>query len=337
MLARANELQDQLIAWRRDFHMHPELGFQETRTAARVAETLEQTGFRVRTGVGRTGVVAERGAGSPVVALRADMDALPIQEANETPYVSQTPGVMHACDHDAHTAILLGVGTLLAEEELPGTVRLLFQPAEEAADAEGGSGAPRMIADGAMTGVDDVMALHVNAQAPFGKVEVSAGATMAGVDSFYATIYGQGGHGAYPHTTVDPIFIAAHVLTALHGIVSRRIAPTAPAVITIGSVHAGTAPNIIPGEVALAGTIRYLDPAVRETIHTEIENTLVMARNLGGDYRVEIKPSYPSTINEKKMVALSCETAIDLIGAECVGPLERVLEVILHFHRYTAG
>ena len=172
MFNKASAIQDQLIAWRRDFHMHPELGFHEERTSKSVAEILEQIGCRVQRGVGRTGVVAELGEGNPTIALRADMDALPLQEANQVPYASQYPGRMHACGHDGHTAMLLGTATLLSKEKFPGKVRFLFQPSEEVADAEGISGAPRMISDGAMEGVDMVIALHVDPATPVGNIRV---------------------------------------------------------------------------------------------------------------------------------------------------------------------
>jgi len=190
MLQRAREIEEQLIAWRREFHIHPELGFEETRTAARVAEILEPLGYRIRTGVGRTGVVAERGEGHPIVAIRADMDALPIQDEKDVPYASQIPGVMHACGHDSHIAVGLGVATLLAQETFPGTVRFLFQPSEEKGDEENISGAPRMVEDGAMESVDAVLALHVDSGLPTGDITVGAGPASAGVDSFYATITG---------------------------------------------------------------------------------------------------------------------------------------------------
>lgn len=322
MLSRAYALHDRLVSWRRDFHMYPELGFRETRTAARVAEVLSTLGYRVRTGVGRTGVVAERGEGAPVVAIRADMDALPLQEANEVPYASRVPGVMHACGHDAHTAIALGVATLLAEEPFPGTVRFLFQPAEEVQDEEGFSGAQRMIQDGAMEGVDFVLALHVDPSIPAGEIRLEAGPASAGVDTFYATVVGRGGHGASPHKTVDPIYLAGHVILALHGIVSRRIAPTAPAVVTIGAIHGGTVDNVIPEEVELRGTIRYKDPAVQERIHEEIERALGVARALGGDYRLRIERGYPPMINDEKVVELLRAVATDLLGPEHIRPPE---------------
>jgi amidohydrolase len=318
MLKHAEDIAEQLIAWRRDFHAHPELGFQETRTATCAAEVLESLGYRVRTGVGRTGVVAERGDGHPVVAIRADMDALPIQEANDVPYVSQISGVMHACGHDAHMAIALGVTTLLAEEEFSGTVRFLFQPSEERGDEEGVSGAPRMVEDGAMEGVDAVLALHVRANLPVGDISVEAGPVSAGVDTFHAAIIGQGGHGAYPHLLVDPIYIAGHVIPALNGIVSRRLSPTDPAVVSIGSIHGGRAANVIPGKVEISGTVRFMSQAVRERIYADIERALEVARTLGGDYELQIEPGGLPMVNDEAVVDLIREVAADLLGSEHV-------------------
>jgi amidohydrolase len=323
MLEQARQIQDQLIAWRRDIHMHPELGFHEIRTAALVAEVLQSLGYRVRTGVGRTGVVAERGEGHPVVAIRADMDALPIQEANDVPYASQTPGVMHACGHDAHTTIALGVAMLLAQEAFPGTIRFLFQPAEEVSDDEGYSGAPRMVQHGAMEGVDAVLALHVHVGSPVGEITLNAGPSSAGVDTFWATITGQGSHGAYPHKGLDPIYLAAHVLLALHGIVSRRLDPFDPAVITVGSIHAGQASNVIPEEVEISGTIRYQDAAVQETIHAEIERALAVARTLGGDYSLRIEVGSPPVVNDKGIVDLLEAVTTDLLGSDHSQPKEK--------------
>jgi amidohydrolase len=323
VLERAYEIQEQLVRWRRDLHRYPELGFQETRTSALVADVLRSCGYRVRTGVGRTGVVGEHGQGQPVLAIRADMDALPLQEANEVPYASQIPGVMHGCGHDAHTAIALGVATLLSDEVFPGTIRFLFQPAEEVADEEGRSGAPRMVEDGAMDGVAGVLALHVHGGSPVGEISLATGPTSAGVDSFWATISGQGGHGAYPHKGVDPIHLSAHVLLALHGIVSRRLNPFDPAVITVGAIHGGQAVNVIPETVELAGTIRYRAPEVQEQIHAEIEQALAIARTLGGDYELKIRTGSPPVMNDADMVALLRETAGDLLGSERVKSPEK--------------
>ncbi len=323
MLERARGIKDRLVSWRREIHMHPEVGFQETRTAAFVADELESLGYRVQTAVGRTGVVGERGEGHPVVAIRADMDALPIQEENEVSYASRTPGVMHACGHDAHTAIALGVATLLAQETFPGTVRLLFQPAEEVEDEEGLSGAPRMAQDGAMDGVDAVMALHVDSGAPVGEISVEPGPASAGVDSFQAIIRGRGAHGAYPQKGLDPVYLAAHVILALHGIVSRRLNPFDPAVITVGSIHGGRANNVIPEEVELSGTIRYESSAVQEQIHTEMERALATARTLGGDYELTILGGGMPVINDEQIVALLRQVAGDLLGEENVNPREK--------------
>jgi amidohydrolase len=296
------------------------LGFQEARTAALIADTLGRIGYRVRTGVGRTGVVAELGEGHPVVGIRADMDALPIQETNDVPYASKIPGVMHACGHDAHVAIAMGVATLLARETFPGTIRLLFQPSEEKVDEEGISGAPRMVEDGAMEGIDAVLALHVDADLPAGDIIIDSGVVAAGVDSLRATIIGHGGHGASPHETVDPIYLAAHVILALHGIVSRRTNPFDPAVITVGSMHAGKAENVIPESAELGLTIRYMKPEMQTLLHTEIVKALSVARALGGDFKHTFELGYPPMVNDAHITDLIRDAATDLLGDEHIAP-----------------
>lgn len=316
MLVRANDLKEKLIAWRREFHMHPELGFKERRTAGRVSEVLQSLGYRVRTEVGRTGVVGERGEGKPLIALRFDMDALPIQEENDVPYASRVPGVMHACGHDAHTAIGLGVANLLAEEPLAGTIRLIFQPSEESEDEEGLSGAYRMMQDGVMEGVEGVLALHVDPDFAVGDIAVEAGPASAGVDTFYAEIIGRGGHAATPQDVVDPIHIAGHVILAIHGIVSRRLNPFAPAVISIGSIRGGKTDNVIPEMVELIGTIRFMDSSVEEKIHAELEKAFEVSRALGGDYSLKIVKGYPSIHNDSRMVKILRAVGRDLLGEE---------------------
>jgi amidohydrolase len=320
MLDKARAIEAQLVAWRRAFHHHPELGFQEEHTATRAAAILEEMGWHVRTGVGKTGLVAEMGAGKPIIAIRADMDALPILEANETSYASENPGIMHACGHDAHTAMVLGVAALLRHEKFSGAIRLFIQPSEEANDREGLSGAPRMIQDGAMQDVDRVIALHVDPATPVGSIRLASGPSSGGVDSFFATIYGKGGHGASPHTAVDPIYITGHVLLALHGIVSRRLDPFAPAVISIGSLHGGQAENVIPDRVELAGTIRFMSKDVQAQIHTEVERALSIARLMGGDYELEIQTGTPPMINDPGVVQVMSQAAGDLLGAAHVLP-----------------
>ncbi|MBN1581793.1 MAG: amidohydrolase [Anaerolineae bacterium] len=318
MLDKAKAIQSEMVEWRRDIHMHPELGFEEHRTAAKVAEMMTGLGYRVRTRVGKTGVVAEIGEGKPVVAIRADMDALPIIDAKDVPYKSRTEGLLHACGHDAHVAIAMGTATLLAREEFAGTVRFLFQPSEEMSDEQGLSGAPRMIEDGAIEGADIVLALHVDSSITTGEIVIDA-FSSAGVDTVRARVFGKGGHGAMPHTTVDPIFISGHVILALHGIVSRRLWPFDPAVVTIGSIHGGQAENVVPDEVSLGITMRYLTTEVQEKIHAEIERALGVAKSLGGDYQLDIQKGYPPAYNHPEIVALIKDVVSDLLGPEALG------------------
>jgi amidohydrolase len=296
--------------------MHPELGFEEVRTADKLAQILNGMGYRVQTGVGRTGVVAEIGEGKPVVGIRADMDALPIQEANEVPYASQTPGVMHACGHDAHMAIALGVATLLADETFTGTVRFLFQPSEEKEDEEGISGAPRMIEDGAMKDLDAILALHVDADTEAGAIRIGSRMMFAGADFFEAYIIGKGGHGGFPHEVIDSIHMTGHVILALNAIVSRRIRPYEPAVVSLGMIHGGTADNIIPERVKITGTIRHADENVQKQIHEEIERALSITKSFGGDYELNIEVGYPPTLNDPQMVKHVLNVTEELFGAD---------------------
>ncbi len=319
MLKKAQSIHDKLVQWRRQIHRHPELGFQELQTAQLVAETCRQLGWRVKAFVGKTGVVAELGEGKPCVGLRADMDALPIQEINDVEYASEIPGVMHACGHDAHTAMLLGVATLLEKETFPGKVRLLFQPAEEVGDEEGISGAPRMIADGAADDLDAVFALHVDSNLSVGKITINSGYSSAGVDTFYAAVIGNGGHGAFPHRTVDPIYLTSLVIQAINGIVSRRIHPFEPAVVSIGAVHGGAASNVIPDQVELIGTIRYLQPEVQQIIQQEVENALQITRPLGGDYQLKWEIGYPPMLNHPQAVEIIRTVAKQMLGEDQVG------------------
>ncbi|MBL7161697.1 MAG: amidohydrolase [Anaerolineales bacterium] len=324
MLDSAMKIKDQLISWRRDFHMHPELGFEETRTAGIVAEALKEMGIGVETEVGKTGVVGHLGEGPPVVGIRADMDALPLQEANDVPYASQNPGVMHACGHDAHTAILLGVARILSEmpDRPPGEIRFLFQPSEEDWDEELKSGSTRMIEDGALEGLDAVIALHVDDSIPTGQIEINDGNASAAVDSFHATIIGQGGHGAYPHETVDPTFILAQVINAIHGIRARRIKPIDSAVISIGAIHAGHTSNVIPDSVEMMGTIRSFETEVREQLSEELEKAFALSRAFGGNYTLTIEKGFPSMYNDPDVVELICQTASEMLGEDKVTPSE---------------
>lgn len=324
VLEQARAIGDQIVDWRRDIHQHPELGFQENRTARLVADTLRSFGMEVATGVGKTGVVGILGEGKPVIGIRADMDALPIQEINDVPYASQTPGVMHACGHDAHTAMLLGAARVLSQmpDRPEGEIRFFFQPCEEAEDDEGKSGATRMIEDGALDGVDHVIGLHVASDLPAGQIVIEDGYTTANVDTFYATINGKGCHGAHPHRGVDPIFILAQVINALHGIRARRLNPIRPAVISIGSVHSGNASNVIPDDVQLTGTIRSFDDATREQLHREIEAVFGLTRALGGDYALRIVKGCPSVYNDPQVAEVVRGAVIEMLGEDVIYRLE---------------
>lgn len=319
MLIEAQAIKPQLVAWRRAIHRHPELGFDVYRTAELVATALADMGIEARIGVGKSGVVGYLGNGSgPVIGVRADMDALPIVEENAVEYASQIPGYMHACGHDAHTAILLGVARLLCDKEFPGQVRLLFQPSEEDADENGVSGAPAMIADGALDGVDAVIALHVNGALETGRVRADGGWIGAAVDTFRGHVIGQGGHAAYPHETLDPIWLSSHVLNALYAIPSRRISPLLPSVISVGIVRGGTADNVIPASVYIEGTIRSMDEAVRSQLAADIERAFGLTRAFGGDYQLEIIRGYPAQYNEPQVAGWLRAVGGDLLGADAI-------------------
>ena len=323
MLNKAQALTDELVRLRRDIHRHPELGFQEFRTAALVADTLTELGIEVQTGIGRTGVVGQIGTGDgPTIAIRADMDALPILEKNEADYCSQNDGVMHACGHDAHTAILLGAAHLLkqsfGEGNWHGNVRFLFQPSEEAFDTNGVSGATAMIDDNALDGVDAVIALHVWSARPSGEVYFQDGYSLAAVDSFEAWIRGDGGHGAYPHTGSDPLYMLGPILTALYAIPSRKINPLSPCVVSLGQISGGSIHNVIPNAVFLQGTIRSQEASVREQLWVEIERALKLSQLMGGEYELRIDKGYPAMFNDAQVNGWLRLTAQDLVGETAV-------------------
>ena len=316
----ADALRGQLIAWRRDLHQHPELAFQEVRTAGVVARVLGELGYELRTGVARTGIVAllQGGRPGPTVMLRADMDALPIQEISDAPYVSQTAGIMHACGHDGHVAIGLGAATLLARHaaELPGRVLFVFQPAEE-----GMSGAAAMIADRALADPkpDAAFALHLWNMTPMGRVMAQAGPLMAAADVLRITVRGKGGHGAHPHETVDAVAVTGQVLSALQTIVSRNVDPQETAVLTIGTVHGGTAFNVIAETVELQGTIRTFSPAVRETVLTRLRVLLDgVTAGLGARYELTVQAVAAAVINDAAAAEIARAAAVQVVGPTAV-------------------
>lgn len=265
--AAAEALREELVERRRDFHMHPELAFEEVRTAGIVAEELNKLGLEVQTGVGKTGVVGilEGDQDGPTVLVRADMDALPVDEANTTDYISQTPGKMHACGHDGHTAIGLGVAKLLTthRDKIAGRVKFVFQPAEEIA-----AGARAMIDDGVLANPrpDVSLGLHLWNALPVGKLGVAEGAVMAASNSFTIMITGKGGHGAIPNLAVDPIACGAQIVSALQTVISRNVDPLETGVVSVTQFHAGHAQNVIPSEAMIGGTTRAYSLAVRELI-----------------------------------------------------------------------
>ena len=323
MLDKAKALSDELVRLRRDIHQHPELSFQEFRTAGLVADTLNELNIEVKTGVGRTGVVGQIGTGDgPTIAIRADMDALPINEKNEVSYKSQNQGVMHACGHDAHTAMLLGAAHLLrdsfAEGKWQGNVRLLFQPSEESFDENGISGATAMIDDGALEDVDAVIALHVASHWAAGKLFFHDGYSLANVDAFEAWIRGDGGHGASPHRGSDPLYMLGPILNALYAIPSRRINPLRPCVVSLGEITGGSAFNVIPNEVYLQGTIRSYHDDIRAQLSAEIEKALKLSEMMGGSYQFKLHHGYPAMFNNAEVNDWMRGVTSDLIDEQAI-------------------
>jgi len=314
-------LHDELVAIRRDLHQNPELAFEEVRTAGIVAEFLRQLGLSPQEGVAKTGVVCELKGdpNGPVVALRADMDALPIHEENETAYISQQPGKMHACGHDVHTSSLLGVAKLLApiQHELPGTLKLIFQPSEEKLPG----GASVMIAEGALQNpnVQSIVGQHVAPFLEVGQVGVRSGKYMASTDEIYLTIHGKGGHGALPHSAIDPVVIMAQVIMSLQTVVSRTADPRLPSVLTFGDVHGHGATNVIPPKVALQGTFRTFDEAWRSRAHKQIERIVQgVVEGLGGRAELEIRRGYPFLVNDEAVSANVREGLVEFMGEDQV-------------------
>ncbi|MEJ5225458.1 MAG: amidohydrolase [Anaerolineales bacterium] len=314
-LKEAESLFDYTQTMRRDFHMHPELGFQEVRTAGIVAKELQSLGLEVSTGVGKTGVVAviEGRKPGPVLLLRADMDALPIVEETGAAYASQNHGVMHACGHDGHTAILLTVAKMLhkVRNELPGSIKLVFQPAEE-----GMGGAEGMIRDGVLDNpkVDYVLGLHLWNEKPVGWLGIAAGPYMAGADEFKITLTGKGGHGAAPHTTADPIVAGAHIISALQTIVARNVAPIDTAVVSVTTFHGGHAFNVIPQTAEMTGTIRTFKPEVRDlTLRRFKEVVEGVAQSLGCMADVQLFHTAPAVINNAAVTNIVQQAAAKVL------------------------
>lgn len=315
---QVKELEPKIIEWRRYFHEHPELSNREVKTGARIAEQLKSLGLEVQYPVAKTGVVAllKGNKPGPIIALRADIDALPITERNSLPFASkekvmfngQETGVMHACGHDAHMAILLAVAEILSKNksELKGTVKFIFQPAEEGVSAsEGPAGAELMVKEGVLENpkVEAIFGLHIQSLLPSGQLAYRSGGLMASVDGVDIKVKGQGAHGATPWDSVDPIVISSQIINSLQTIVSRQTELTkGAAVITIGSMHAGIRRNIIPEEALLEGTIRAFDDDMQKKIHADIIRTATnIAESAGAKAEVNIQVMYPATVNDAKL------------------------------------
>lgn len=306
---------DEIIALRHDLHQYPELAFQERRTSKLVASHLSSWGYEVTTGVAGTGLVAtlKRGDGERRIGIRADMDALPIEEASELAYASNNPGVMHACGHDGHTSILLAAARYLAESgTFNGTLHLIFQPAEEI-----GAGARKMISDGLFERfpVDAVFGLHNWPGVPSGQFGFVAGAAMASVDQAKIRIVGKGGHGAEPHRAVDPVLASASFITALQSVVSRNVDPQEMAVATVGSIHAGSASNVIPESVDLKLTMRAFSENVREQLRDRIPALArAQAESFGAVAEVDYRLGFPALINHRDQTEFARRVALDTFG-----------------------
>ena len=336
----ATQEESKVIAWRRDIHEHPELGNQETRTAALIAAQLKKLGIEVQTGVARTGVVGilRGGKSGPVVALRADMDGLPLTENNDLPfaskvkttYLGQPVGVMHACGHDTHVAMLLGAAEVLSQvkTDLPGTVKFIFQPAEEGSLPGTEGGAKLMVKEGVLTNpkVDAVFGVHIQAQTEVGNLSYRSGGEMASSDRFTITVHGKGAHGAYPWNSVDPVVTSAQIIMGLQTIVSREMKLIDDAaVVTVGTIHGGVRYNVIPPDVEMSGTIRALNPETQKQIWASIRRIATnIAASAGATADVAIEPYVPVTSNDPALTARMLPTLRAVAGAEHVREIKAV-------------
>ena len=325
-LDQATRIFDQLVAWRRDFHKHPELGLETYRTAGIVATNLRDFGYTVQEGIAKAGIVAvlENGKG-PVVMNRVDMDALPVQEENDIAFLSEIPGRMHACGHDAHIAMGLGIAKLMAEhrDTWKGTLKLIFQPGEE-----GQNGADVMIREGAL---DDprpeaALALHVWNHFPFGRISAVPGPVMAAAEAFEIVITGKGGHGALPQETIDPVITAAMMITNLQTVVSRNVAALDTAVVSVCSIQAGAAFNVIPDTARVGGTVRTYDAKVREHVLQRLEAVVHgTAELMGAKAKMDLKPLTPALVNDPTITALVQDVVVDLFGKETLDVENRTM------------
>jgi amidohydrolase len=325
LASSAKAVQDELIEIRRHLHANPELSFQEEKTAAFVSQKLTELGIPHKTGIGGHGIIADivGDKDGKIVAVRGDMDALPITELNKTSYVSKNPGVMHACGHDVHTTCILGAARLLQERKssLRGTVRLIFQPAEERIPG----GASLMIKDQALKNPDVqlIFGQHVYPDMEVGNVGFRPGMYMASADELYITVKGKGGHAGLPHKTIDTVLLASHVVTAIQQLVSRRANASLPTVVSIGKFIANGATNVIPDEVKLEGTIRTMNEEWRFELHDLLKDLVSgICQSMGGSAEIEVRKGYPALINDDSLTIWARQKAIELLGEESVHDLD---------------
>jgi len=319
------KLTPQLIEWRRDFHRHPEIAYREHRTSSVIRKFLESLGLPVKVHA-ETGLraVLEGKPGGATVALRADIDALPLKEEGDKEYKSENPEAAHACGHDGHMAILMGAAQLLSQrrEQLNGNVVFLLQPSEERIPG----GAKRMIEEGALEGVDAIFGLHLWQPLPTGTVGIVKGAMMAQPDAFSITVKGKGGHGSMPHTTVDPILVASHLVVNTQSIVSRSIDPLKPVVVSFGTVNGGTIYNIIPGEVSLTGTVRTFDSSLQSLAQRRLkEITEETCKAFGATAEFKYEKGYPPLVNHEAMVDLVLDVVKKTLGEEKIKDIDPVM------------
>ncbi len=320
ILPEVTAIKGEIITNRREFHKHPELGFKEQRTAKVIAEKLKSYGIEIRTGVGKTGVIGDiySKKDGKIIALRADMDALPVQETSDVSYKSQNNGAMHACGHDGHMAMLLGAAKILSQKRdlFKGDIRFIFQPAEE-----GKGGARYMIADGCLDGVDEIYGMHLWNYQPYREIGVKSGAVMAAADIFDITVKGIGGHGAAPQGTVDAIVVASNLIMNLQTIVSRSTDPLESTVITVGKIEGGHGFNIIADEVKLRGTVRAMTEKNRLMVKTRMQEVIDgVAKASSATIEMDYQDGYPPTINDKESTKMVQKVARKIVGDGTVEP-----------------
>ena len=328
LLEQAQALAEDLTAIRRDLHQNPELSFQEVRTAGIAAKAMEALGFSVRTGVGRTGVIAELDNGvGPLIALRADMDALPIKEANTHDFVSQNDGVMHACGHDGHVAGLIGTARILAEERgagrlPPGTVRFIFQPSEEPVGGEGAGGGMGVGDGGGMEGVDAVVGLTLGAPVAGGKLFFATGPIMAGAAEIHIEVHGKSSHAGFPEGGVDALVLASRGVVAVQDAAPENRSPVEDGLISFGRIAGGTAHNVLADLVTIEGTMRYFSAEVQERLQRRLDDAFGALENSGARVTIQLGTGYLPVINDERVTECVRAAAIDLVGEDDVLPIQ---------------